>query len=510
MPRYSLLCARFFRLASLPIFLIAAIPAQTTFALIFGGEGNNPVADPGWPDGVGIVFNQPSRIAYWEGPPFGGGQWHAECRGDTTAFSSALANFAKIEAKTKRLIIHDGVGHNFWLNANNELPKVAAAQTDWIFMVWQPANWQKLAKLPPAIKPVDMGDDKTGPPTQIDVYTGGHIQWADVVVPKGIEVIDERLEAHGVSPADGTVLEGSITDLETKKPLAGRVKLQLIEPGKAGYRYTVIGQAEADAKGKWQIKNAPVGWVRIVLSADGYVPRVVGYGKYTGEPSWNPFNGSLLRSATVSGRVADDAGKPLADVDVRLIDIASHGEDYKTADDFQTKTDAEGRFHFDQVPIATGSFMVNKMGYCHPGLGPTINIPAKDVALVMTKSAQVHVTVEFKAANRPESYIVELTPEGGNAVGKWSGSGNINTENKISFENVPPGRYVLHGQPNPSRGNEMTKPITIELKGGATEEIQLTAKAEEKPKRAARPKTKAARKKPAAGGETEDVKLPAK
>lgn len=495
MSRHSLCFMRPNRLASLAFLFLAAVPTQTTFALIFGGEGNKPIADPGWPDGAGVVFNQPGRIAYWEGPPFGGGQWHAECRGDTDAFNAALASFAKIDAKTKRLIIHDGVGHSFWLNPNNELPKVAAAQIDWIFMVWQPANWQKLAKLPPALKPGDMGNDKTGPPTQIDVYTGGHIQWADVVVPKGIEVTDERLEAHGVSAADGTVLEGTITDLDTKKPLAGRVELQLIEPHKkGGYRYSIIGQTDADTKGKWQIKNAPVGWVRIVLSADGYVPRVVGYGKYTGEPSWHPFNGALLRSAKVSGRVADDAGKPLADVDVRLIDIASHGEDYKTADDFQTKTDADGRFHFDQVPTATARFLINKMGYCHRGLGPTINIPAKDVALVMSKSAQVHVTVEFKGAKRPESYIVELTPEGGNTIGKWGGSGNINTENKISFENVPPGRYVLRGHPNPSRNNEVTKPITIELKGGATEEIQLTAKAEKKPKPAARPKAEPTRK----------------
>ena len=178
----------------------------------------------------------------------------------------------------------------------DEPPKAAAAQMDWSFTVWQLANWKQLGKLPPALKPADMGDANNGPPTQIDVYTGGHIQWADVVVPKGIEVIDDRLEAHGVSAADGTVLEGTITDLDTKKPLAGRVELQLIDPQKkGGYHYSVIGQTDTDAKGKWRIKNAPAGWVRIVLLADGYVPRIVGFGKYTGEPGWHPFNGALLR-----------------------------------------------------------------------------------------------------------------------------------------------------------------------------------------------------------------------
>jgi Carboxypeptidase regulatory-like domain len=491
-------CSRRFtrpnRLAILAILLAATIPAPTTFALILGGEGNKPIDDPGWPAGAAIVFNQPGRIAYWEGPPFGGGQWHAECRGDAKLFNAALASFANIDAKSKRLVVHDGVGHSFWLNMNNEPPKAAAAQMDWSFMVWQLANWKQLGKLPPALKPADMGDANNGPPTHIDVYTGGHIQWVDVVVPKGVEVIDDRLEAHGVSAADGTVLEGTITDLDTKKPLVGRVEVQLIDPQKkGGYHYSVIGQTDTDEKGKWRLKNAPAGWVRIVLLAEGYTPRVVGFGKYTGEPGWHPFNGALLRSATITGRVADADGKPLADVDVWLHDVASHGENYQTANDFRTTTNADGRFQFDEVPAATARIALNKKGYCRPGFGPTINVPAKDVALAMTRSAQVNVTVDFASAKPPESYLVEIEPAGGNVVGSWGGSSQIDKKNRVTFNDVPPGRYVLRGHPNPSSEDEVTKPITIELTGGATEEIQLVAKAGKKSKPAARPKATAAR-----------------
>ncbi|MCH5374024.1 MAG: hypothetical protein JJ992_08610, partial [Planctomycetes bacterium] len=66
-----------------------------------------------------------------------------------------------------------------------------------------------------------------------------------------------------------------------------------------------------------------------------------------------------------------------------------------------------------------------------------------------------------------------IVTEGGSAVGKWSGSGNIDAENRISFENVPPGRYVLQGQPNPSTAAQKSKPVTIELHGGQTAEITL-------------------------------------
>src|SRR5262245_28433564 len=75
------------------------VPASQAMALIMGGEGNNPVDDPGWPAGAAKVFNSPSRIAWWEGPPLGGGEWHAECRGNTASFQEALEAFARIESE---------------------------------------------------------------------------------------------------------------------------------------------------------------------------------------------------------------------------------------------------------------------------------------------------------------------------------------------------------------------------------------------------------------------------
>jgi hypothetical protein len=46
------------------------------------------------------------------------------------------------------------------------------------------------------------------------------------------------------------------------------------------------------------------------------------------------------------------------------------------------------------------------------------------------------------------------------------------------YADVPPGRYVIQGHPNPysTTGHEQTTPITIELKGGQSAEILLSAK----------------------------------
>src|SRR5436309_266333 len=84
---------------------IVAVPFQVAVALIIGGEGNKPVADPGWPKGAAVIFNSPARIAWWEGPPFGGGQRHAECRGDAKHLSAVLADFSRLEVRTKRIIL---------------------------------------------------------------------------------------------------------------------------------------------------------------------------------------------------------------------------------------------------------------------------------------------------------------------------------------------------------------------------------------------------------------------
>jgi hypothetical protein len=446
--------------------------------LILGGEGNEPINDPGWPAGAAAVFNCTSRVAYWEGPPFGGGQWHAECRGDAKALSAVLADFAKIALKSKRVIVHDGVASSFWLNPNQEAGKQEASKIDWVFMTWVPSNWERFGN-------AGMGSrggtvkSETGsePPAQIDVYTGGGINWSEVAVPDGIEVTDDRLEAHGFKLTDGTVLEGNVADLADKKPLAARIELQLIEPQKTGgYRYTVATQTKTDAQGHWFIKSAPTGWYQVVVLADGYAPRVAGYAQFDGQAGWHGYKCGLSRLAPIAGRVTDEAGAAIAGAEIHLSDVVGKNGLYTSPNEFRATTDADGRFHLEHTPIGTARVWVNKPGYCRPGLGLEITMPVDNVELKMTPSAQVHVTVDFTDTTRPASYIVSMTPEGGSEVGKWSGSGNINDKNEIKFSDVPPGRYELVGQPNPSNADQKSKSIMLDLRGGATEEVKIEVK----------------------------------
>jgi hypothetical protein len=458
-------------------FLIAIVTALTppeAFALITGGEGNMPITDPGWPAGAAAIFNHPGRVAWWEGPPFGGGQWHSECRGDTKALSAVLTDFARMDVKLKRIVVRDGTGHSFWLAPNREPEKLAGAKIDWVFMVWQPDRWEHLRKLPADLNPTEPAD--TSPPAQIDVFTGG-INWADVTVPAGVELVDQRLVAHGFTAADGIVLEGKVTDQSTRQPIAATIKLQRVEPQKGGYLFPVVVEAKADTQGHWVLRNAPAGWIRLVVEADGFVPRVAGYARFDDQPRWQSFDCGLTHPATVSGRITDDVGTPLEGVDVRLDNVQPEsGARYESPLEYTVKTDAEGRFRAEQVPRGTATIWLHKPGYCRPGLGLPIATPNDDVALQMMKSASLRVTVDFTGKERPAGYMVRLAPEGGQVIGSYGGSGNIDARNQMTFEIVPPGRYVLRGRPNPGSDAEETGPVTVDLKGGQAAEVTLKAK----------------------------------
>ena len=453
-----------------------SLSGRPAWALIFGAEGNNPITDPGWPKGAAAVFNTEFRVAYWEGPPFGGGQYHAECRGDHVKLQRVLDDFAKIDTPFKRVVLHDGVGRSFWLNPNGEQANVEKAKIDWVFMVWQPERRQIQRRLPVGMSAVGKRD-----PTilaQLDVYTGGSIQWKNVTVPEGVDVVDQRLESHGFTVEDGTVLEGKVIDVATNKPIKASLMLLKIEPQPTGgYLYPKSAEVDTDAEGRWVLKKAPAGRFQLVLMADGYVSRVIGYGNYDDQPQWTEHNSGLSTPGQVTGRVVDQQGNPLVDAEVRIddIDVKNVGG-YELPDRSAIKTDHEGRFAFDSLPIGTATVRVDKPGFVRPGLGEKIAIPTADLKLEMQASAKLRVTVDFSATKQAGNYLVQIVPEGGEKVGKWSGSGNIDATNVITFENIPAGPYVVSGMPNPGSSDQKTDPMNLDLKGGETKELTIKAK----------------------------------
>ena len=446
--------------------LMLAIATTEALALRFGADGNTPIPDPGWPAGAAKVFNTPSRIAYWLGD---GHPYYSECRGDAKALSAVLADFAKIDVKSKSVVLRDGIGFSYWLDRGKDPAKREQAKMDWVFKVWS-------ANANGVMRPANLPNEDL--PCVLQVYTGGNIRWPDAVVPAGLTIVDERLESHGFTLADGVVVEGTLTDLATTKPLAARIKVEKVEPQpKGGYRHTLVAETKTDEQGRWVVKKIPAGWQRIVAEADGFAPRIVGSLQVDEQPRWQEIVSGLSRPATLAGRVLDNAGRPLADVDVRLdMVITESGGGYDTPGATEIKTNADGRFRVENLPIGQTAIWVHKTGYNRPGLGLTVKTPKEDVVLTMNPAAKAVITVDFTGKARPAGYIVSIEPEGGNKIGSWGGSGQINDQNQITFQDVPPGAYVIRGRPNPGAANQETDPITIQLNGGKTGEFTLNAK----------------------------------
>ena len=448
------------------VFLASIAACPSAYALIHGGEGNKPLNLPGLPQGAAAIFNHQARIAWWEGPGLGDGEWHAECRGDAQVFNEVLQLFSKLAVENKRIVVHDGVGYSSWLPRNR-------GEIDWMFTVWNPKSWEEYNNRPRPRKRVVA----KGPPSMIDVYIGGNIKWADVKIPKGLEVDDRRLESHGFTLADRVVLEGKVIDLDTNQPLAAHVFLAKYERNPDGGKYVREKEVLADAEGQWVLKNVPTGSYDLIIEADGYVPRLIGFEEFGDQPGWARYDSGLARPGPLSGRVTDLKGNPLADATVRLGEVVTtSGTYYSTPNGNEATTDADGRFQFDQVPIGSVSIDVHKPGYCRLGLGKLVNTPARDVVLQMPKSASLTVSIDFTNAQRPGEYLVKVEAEGGPMVGKWGGSGQINEQNQISFSDIPPGRYVIYGHPNPGADNQQTESITVDLKGGQNKEISIQAK----------------------------------
>jgi hypothetical protein len=440
--------------------LLVLLIARPAWALRFGALGNSPLdAQPGWPEGAAAVFNPQGRIAYWEL----NGQWKSECRGDAEAFSKVVANFALIKAEGKKLILHDGVGKSYWVQA---VQKDGDAKVDWIFTVWQADLWRQWQGIG---RPAGTEPPKP-PPPQIDVYCGGNLNVDDVDIPEGIVVVDQRLESRGFQLTDIHVLEGKVHDMATGKPLAARMQLRRYDRNPDGSgTYVTVASVDADDTGRWVLKHAPQGNYSITLSAPGYAPRYAGYVELDDQPSWSGFNADLSPAVTLTGTVTDESGHPLAGASVRL--GSAYGQ--ITTD---VLTDKSGRFECDELPQGELTLSAFKDGYVHPGLGDAVRAPAADVKLTMFRAGGVDVVVDFGGKAKPEEYLVHIEPEGGLKIGSWGGAGRADSSGFAKFTNVPPGKYVLWGRPNPGADSDETPKVPVEVKGGETREVTLKAK----------------------------------
>src|SRR6478735_279885 len=117
------------------LFALLTLPAS---AMIMVGKGNTPVADAGWPQGAIDVANLKTRVGWYEGPPFGGGEWTFLYRGDAVTLNEALKILGAVRAPRVEVVLHDGPENCTFLADAND-PK-ADTRYDFSFTVWVPES----------------------------------------------------------------------------------------------------------------------------------------------------------------------------------------------------------------------------------------------------------------------------------------------------------------------------------------------------------------------------------
>ncbi len=433
--------------------LLLALDCPLASALIIGGTGNDPVRDSGWPRGALDVANLKTRIAWWEGPPFGGGEWHFEYRGSTANFQAAVESFSEVLAPRLELVVHDGKHKSLWIKTND---KQADASVDWEFTVWVPANWNHLYNNPRSYFASDQPNFRQPVAApRLDVYVGGQVAWDAVRVPSNVVVIDRRLEANGIAADAGGAIRGHVWDMANGRPIAGaRIRV--------GDGPDATGQTDAD--GRFTIERIPSGGHTITADADGYAPKRVGWATVDAA-FFQQYDVTLSAAREFEGRVVDADDQPLGDVKVRLSNVVGlDGRGYPPGAQSSVTTDANGHFHFDGIPQGIVQLACRKTGYYYNPVLNVHEVDGKPLTLQMIRTGEVRVSVvDAKGKPITSRFIVELEPKGGSRIGSWSGSSNVGADGTVIFQGVPPGDYVVFGKPNPGRADATTKihPVTI-------------------------------------------------
>jgi hypothetical protein len=487
------------KLVLLIILCIVFLFSESGICLITGERGSRPIEDRGWPAGSTQVANLPSRLGYWEGPPFGGGEYHFlyRCQ-NTDEFNEAMRTFANVQASKLELVVHNGPEYSFWLKEENEPLSAPDNRVDWTFTIWNPQNWNHLNNTSRTIyrlpdsdiqKPVPRAK-KPVPAPKVDVYIGGNcpIIWKDVKMPKKLTVIDKSPGSVNAKLIDTGLIRGKVFDRRTKKPIAAAtlVLLNQVEIREASesaratsrsvdYDWKKLMQNTTGTDGSCQIEKIPLGIYKIHITAEGYAP--VELERYDNRiPEIYEFEVCLSKAGNMKGIVVDTSGKPLGGVAVSARDfVGVDGNEYPFWTESPVVTDKLGRFSIEDLPEGFAGIRCNAAGFHQKNsIFEMYPIPSDKLKLIMEGTGTVRGKVLTEKGNIPSGQIVlEIETPGEEKIGKWGYSGYLGKDGTFNISGIPPGEYIITTRPNPSSANYKPYKQKIVIEPGKTYEIEI-------------------------------------
>jgi|GEM_PF-6502170 len=211
-------------------------------------------------------------------------------------------------------------------------------------------------------------------------------------------------------------LELRVVDAVAGRPLAGASVAWRVGDGKRAAL-----TADAAGKVKIAIPRKAAGALRVSASKDGFAPMWMAW-----EADRIPasFDLSLPESQTIGGRVADEAGKPVADARISLILPQRLAGPRVAQEEFPVKSNTDGRWRCELVPKDTAYVLVE---VSHP----EFESPSGEVPIEALRAGAAELKLHAVATVRGR--VVDDTGRGvpnaelmvGNETDIWPGSSTL-------------------------------------------------------------------------------------
>lgn len=462
------------------VLLVAQLLSWRVNGLIMVGSGNTPVHDPGWPSGAVELANHPSRVSWWEGPPFGGGLWSFSYSGDTEALAACVKALGAVASTNCEIVLREGVHHSPIGDAKE---KSAAKPVDWTFDVWVPASWERLYKTssntflsgdPRYGKPMD------GPTLQVWLRPGGP-DWSRIQVPAGVKVRDLRTRSNGFPAGSGNVLSVRVSGRDPGPPPGTMV---LASRRAADGSAELPRSATPDARGRVVIAGLAEGTFEVVAQAEGYAPRRIEWVSL-GTNEYRALTTVLLPETVMEGTVEDDEGRPIGDVKIRVQNaVAPDGTGYAVPGDGEVVSDNDGRYRIEHLPACAVQIWAWKDGFYHVWHpkdqvrldDPSLGNPARVIIRMVPTGSLIVRVVDAEGAKSKGGSVsesVHLQEAGKSGVGSWGGSSQVGPDGTATFKNMKPAKYFVSLK-SIHDGQIPAGAVTVDVVAEKTAELTLT------------------------------------
>ncbi|AKF84557.1 hypothetical protein MFUL124B02_00825 [Myxococcus fulvus 124B02] len=201
-------------------------------------------------------------------------------------------------------------------------------------------------------------------------------------------------------------------------------------------------KASTGADGRYRLGPVEPGTWSFTVEARGYID--LPYGKEVElESGTGRQDFTLERAASISGRVVDEAGRPLAGIHLNLEQVGLEDPvDYETQE--TALTDSDGAFVLDAS--APGDYELFPQTYRFITERLKMTAPARDVLVTLRAGGAVEGTLSDARGLPLPGFTVYVAPLETEASGEILTAQGPTSEGRFSRKGVPPGRYRIVAQ----------------------------------------------------------------